>query len=129
MKSRFILPLFPILLAMFMLAGIGTAEAAVSVGVEIGGGHHYSGGGVYTTVDPGYSTWYPDSSTTYVAPTVYADTSTYVYDPYVYSTPSVEFNGWYGGGGHDRDHDGGGHSERSGHSGRSGGGGGGGHRR
>jgi hypothetical protein len=93
------------LLAMFMLAGISNADAAVSVGIGVGGGHHYYGdGGViqYRTSDPVYSTWYPDSSTTYVAPPVYYSSPTYVYDPYIYSTPSVGFSGWFGSG--DRGH-------------------------
>jgi hypothetical protein len=106
MKPRLILPLFPILLALFMIAG-SKAEAAVSVDISIGGGHHYTRGGTvveYRTVEPGYTTWYPDSSPTYVAPTVYTTyttSPTYVYDsaPYVYTTPSVEFNGWFGSGG------------------------------
>jgi hypothetical protein len=99
MKQRMMLSLFPLLLAMFMLAGSNTAEAAVSVGIGIGGGHHYSGGGAvveYRTSDPVYTTWYPDSSVTYVAPPVYYSSPTYVYDPYVYSTPSVGFNAWFG---------------------------------
>jgi len=122
MKPRFILPLLPILLAMFMVAGSNKAQAEVSVGVGIGigGGHHYyRGGGVeYTTVDPGYSNWAPVTDPVYVAPVI-------VEDPYVYASPSIEFGGWYGGG-----YGGGGHSRYTG-SGHSGGGrsGGGGHRR
>jgi hypothetical protein len=99
MRLRLILPLFPILLAMLMLAGGNKAEAAVSVGFSVGGDHHYyhNGGAVvqYRTVDPGYSTWYPDYGTTYVYPDTYY-ASPYYSTPYIYTTPSTDFNVWFG---------------------------------
>src|SRR5579872_209125 len=117
MKSRAFLAMFPVLLAIIVLASSNKAEAFdVHVGVGIGG-HHYRDGAVvqYRTADPVYSTWYPDSDSSYVyvAPTqtTYYDNNVYV-DPtpaYVYTTESSGYDGWYGGG-------------RSGHGGNYGGG-------
>ena len=113
MKPRFILPLFSILLAMLIGASGNKAEAADGVRITIGGGQHRPrGGGVvqYRTVDPGYTTWYPKYDTSRDYPVVY-QTSPYrseVYQrspyygnystPYEYrtSTPSVDFNVWFG---------------------------------
>ena len=140
MKQRSILPLFLILAAMFVLAGVNMAEAAVDVGVGIGvgGGRHYHHGGVgvglgFTTGDPGYNEWYPNEI---VAPVVYADPVYVEPVPYVYATPSIDvgvgFGGWYGGGGggYRGGHGGGGHYGSAGRSsgGRSSGGHSGGHR-
>ena len=63
MKPGLMLPVFPILLALFMVVGSHSAQAEVSVGIGIGGDHHrYRSGTVvrYRTVDPGYTTWYPE---------------------------------------------------------------------
>jgi hypothetical protein len=123
MNSRLALPLFPVLLVMLMVACSNQAAAEVSVGVTLGGGDRYyhRGGGVvtYRTVDPVYSTWYPDSSTTYVAPPVYYTSPyttypapTYYTAPYVYvePTPSISFGAFFGSGGHrSYDRDRGGH--------------------
>ncbi len=131
MKSRFILSLFPALLAVAMFAGVNNAQA-VEIGIGVGGGgyHHEYRHHEYNTVDPVYNTWYPDSGTTYD----YGDgayTGTTYVAPYVYATPSVEFGGWYGGGyrngggnfGGDRGGYSGGHSRgSSGGGGHSGGG-------
>ena len=134
MKSRVHLAMLPVLLAMIVLASSKKAEAFdVGVGVNVGGGHHYRNGAVveYRTSDPAYTTWYPDSDSSYVyaAPTTYYD-NTYVdtTPTYVYSTDSTGYVGWYGGGrsGHGGNY-GGGRGERGG-GGRSSGGGGG-HRR
>ena len=134
MKPRMILPMLPVLLAMIMFAGSKKAEAVdVGVGIGVGGGHHYRNGGLveYQTVDPVYNTWYPDSTASYVYPdTTYVNTGYGYADPYVYSTDSVGFGGFYGGGrsGHGGNY-GGGRGGGGGGGGRGGGGGGGGHRR
>ena len=95
MKPKLILPAFPILLAMLLLLGGNKAEAA-NIGFSVGESHHnpHSGAVIqYRTTDPGYSTWYPDHNTTYV----YPDPSpTYYATPYVYTTPSVDFDVWFG---------------------------------
>lgn len=113
MKSRMILLMLPVLLAMIMLAGSEKAEAAdiaVSVGgvgVSVGGGHHYHNGGYvrYRTADPVYSTWYPDRRTTYTYVPAYSSSyydnrygNGYSNSGYIYSTDSTSYNGWYGSG-------------------------------
>jgi hypothetical protein len=105
-----IVPMLPVLLAMIMLAGSKKAEA-FDVGVSIGGGHHYRGGTViqYRTSDPVYSTWYPESSSSYVYVPTYSSSyygngygyrygNGYSNSSYIYSTNSGDYNGWYGGG-------------------------------
>lgn len=115
MKPGLILPLLPMVLAMLMFVSGNKAEAAVSVGISVGEGRHYYRGDtiVYRTVDPGYSTWYPEYRTTREYPTVYRSSTYYESDryqsspsygtyttPYVYSSPSVDFNVWFGSDGH-----------------------------
>jgi len=115
MKPRIVLPVLSALLAAVVFAGGNKAEAVevgVGVGVGIGGHHHFRDGVVeYRTVDPVYSTWYPDDVVTYDYPVVET--------PYVYGTDWGDFGVWYGGGR-------GGHG---GHYGYRGGRGGGGRRR
>lgn len=104
MKFKMILPMVPVFLALFMFAGSKSAQA-VDVNVQLGGGHHYRGGNVveYRTVDPVYNTWYPDTTQSYVytSPTTSYDSgysSGYSTGPYIYSTETSSYGGWYGGG-------------------------------
>lgn len=106
MKSKVMFCFSPMMLALMMISGAGSAQAAdVHFGVGIGdhGGYRHH---EYRTTDSGYTTWYPDSTTTYVYDngtpnTVYSDSSYSTYStPYVYTTPSVGFNTWYGDGYH-----------------------------
>ena len=105
MKQRTILPLLPILLAMFMLAGAQKAEAAsVGFNVSVGDHHHHAfhnGGVNFYTGDTGYTTWYPNTydSTSYYAPssgTTYYSDPVYSYSyPYTYSVRGNDYNTWY----------------------------------
>jgi hypothetical protein len=132
MKTKIVFSMFPTMFMLLMLTGTGASAADVHFGVGIGGHNHYYHNHDYVTVDPSYSTWYSDNTTpySYYDNNTYTD-STYV-DPYVYSTPGVEFNSWYGGG--YRNHGSyynGGHGYSGGFRGGAGAGhsGGGGHRR
>jgi hypothetical protein len=122
MRSRMLWTLFPFLLVMLFVCS-SQAQAEVSIGIGIGGGHHYyRDGGVvtYRTADPVYTTWYPDSTPTYVAPPVYYSdpyptyysSPTYYSTPYVYrAEPSVSFGAFFGSGDH-RSYDRGGRGGR-----------------
>ncbi|HLX61497.1 MAG TPA: hypothetical protein VKX17_09475 [Planctomycetota bacterium] len=132
MKPRVILSLFPVLLVLFVIGGAQKA-GAVEIGVSVGGGYHH-GYRDYRTVDPVYDSWYSSDATSYgYTDNIYVE-PTYV-DPYVYVSPSVGFDTWYGdgyrghGGSYSGGHSGygGGRSSGGGHS--SGGGGHGGGRR
>jgi len=128
MKSRIVLSLFSALLAISLLTGAQSAQA-VEVGVNLGGGGH--GYHNYRTYDNSYNSWYTTDGTPYVYsnysyPSSYYS-SDYYSSPYIYSSPSVDFGGWYGGGYSNRGGSYGGHGGYGG--GRSSGshGGGGGH--
>lgn len=104
MKSNVLLSTLPVLLAMLVFTGYGKAQA-FELGVNVGEHRHYYHNNVvqYRTSDPVYSTWYPDNSSAYVyspSSTVYVDdSSSYGYStPYVYSTESRDYDGWYGSG-------------------------------
>lgn len=122
MKSKMMLSLMPVFLAVFVMVGAKDAKAVdVGVGINLGGSSHYHRGGTvveYRTADPVYTTWYPETSSSYVyTPSTYYTTPTYYDNGYGYSTPSTYiystnnsgYNGWYGSG-------------RSGHGGYYGGG-------
>lgn len=150
MKFKTVLSMLPVLMAMLVFSCSKAQAVDIGVGVGIGGGHHYHNGGVveYRTSDPAYSTWYPDTSSSYV----YTPSDTYVSDgydsgysdsTYIYATDSRDYNGWYGNGrsghgGYYGNNYRGGHSAYSGYSNgggirgggsRSSSGGGGGHHR
>ena len=104
MNFKTIFPMSAVLLTMIVLVGSKEAKA-VELGITVGGGHHYRNGGVveYRTADPVYSTWYPSDSTyVYTPPVTVIDNSSYGYGyydtPYVYSTNTGDYNGWYGSG-------------------------------
>lgn len=103
MKSRMILPILPVLLAIVMFVGSKEA-AAFDIGVSVGDGHRshrYRDRGYvqYRTSDPVYSTWYPDTHTSYVyVPTRSYYSDGYYGNSYIYSTNSSNYNGWYGSG-------------------------------
>lgn len=110
MKSKIILSLCPVFLAMLMCGGAQNA-GAVELGVNIGGGHGFHGHD-YRTHDNGYDGWYGNDGNYVYSDGVTTD-NTYV-DPYVYSSPDVGFDTFYGGG--YRDH-GGNYGGRGGYSG------------
>lgn len=100
MKFKLIVPVFPILLAMFVMASSDAKAVDIGVGVNIGGGHHYHRSGVveYRTSDPVYTTWYPETTTSYVYTPSYYDTTYVAPSTYVYTTPEPSYSVWYGSG-------------------------------
>ncbi len=111
MKSKMMLSLMPVFLAVFVLVGAKQAQAVdVRIGIGTGGSHYYRGSNViqYRTADPVYSTWYPETTTSYVytpryysSPTYYDNGYGYGYTApttYVYSSNSTGYNSWYGSG-------------------------------
>lgn len=106
MNFKTIFPMSAVLLTLIVLVGSKEAKA-VELGVTVGGGHHYRGGSVveYRTADPVYSTWYPSDTTyVYTRPVTVVEDRSYGYGygysstPYVYSTNTGDYNGWYGSG-------------------------------
>jgi hypothetical protein len=99
MKSRMFLSTLPVLLAMIVFASNEKAQA-FDLGISVGDHHHYRGSVVqYRTADPAYTTWYPDSSTTYVytpSDSTYYDNGPGYVTPYVYTTESSNYGDWYG---------------------------------
>jgi len=96
MNSRMMLFLSSMLLAVAALSGASSAKAA-DFNLSVGGGNNGYRYHDYRTVDPVYGTWYPETTSSYVYSNNAYTSPTYV-TPYVYSTPSVEFNSWYGNG-------------------------------
>jgi len=106
MKPRVILSVFPALLVVFMIAGAQKAAAEdvhIGVGVGVSGGNNYRYHD-YRTSDSSYGTWYPSttvyggySGSSYYGGGYYGNSYS---TPYVYATPSVQFNTWYGDGYH-----------------------------
>jgi len=116
MKSRMILPLLPLVMAIMIFAGSSDAKA-FDIGVSLGGSsrHHYNGGYYstpYRTHDTVYSSWYPHSNSYVYTPSYSTGyySNGYSSPTYIYSTESSGYNGWYGSGrsgrgghyGHDR---------------------------
>src|SRR6186713_229828 len=109
MKSKMILSLMPVFLVVCVIVGERAQAIDVGVGINLGGStrYHRSGTVVYRTVDPVYTTWYPERTTSYdYTPTYYSSSyydGGYGYgyttpSTYVYSTNSTRYNDWYGSG-------------------------------
>ena len=96
MKSKIMLSLFSILLAMFVIAGTQNAAAAETSDTPSGARHVYSHHD-YHTSNPSYSSWYPSEGTSYVYPGTQTQAGRYKVD-YVYTSPTNSFNTWYGNG-------------------------------
>lgn len=104
------------LFGVIALAGAAYEAQAVDVNVGVGVGHRRNGGSFsFSTGDSAYQTWYPAQTQTYVytqptyvSPTYSSTTygTTYYQPaPYVYTTPSVGVNAWFGGNDRYRNYD------------------------
>jgi hypothetical protein len=95
MKSKILLPMMSVLLAMSMLAG--TKAEAADVHVTVDADHHHMAMAPVdvTSPDTDFTTWYGNSDTTYNydSPSSGNGRSS---SNFQYSTRAPEYDGWYG---------------------------------